>query len=879
MPRAQNAHAYVNAAFLLKLSQLKVEEANICFGGISPSFSRAIETENLLVGKYLSDESVLTDIFATILSEISPDWVLPDASPDYRKCLAAGLLYKFILSILPNEKVKEEFRSGGQKLIRNLSSGSQAFDVIEKNFPLTKPVMKLEALPQCSGEAKYANDIEPMKNEVFCAFVTATVVGAEIQEIDPSEALKIPGVLAFYSTKDIPGKNSFIVKGTLGAADDEEIFVEKTVKYYHQPLGVIAAESSSIASNAATKVRIMYTRTDHKVVTTLGEVLADKTRHHNRIQNLHNSGEYLTATDGKEINGIFDMGTQYHFTMEPQTTVCVPNEDGIKVYSATQWMDLAQIVIARMLKMQQNMIQVIVRRLGGGYGAKISRGQQAACACALVAFHLNRPARFIQTIESMMNSLGKRYSNNSNYKVKVNGKGKILTLQNIFYEDCGWSLNENPINFHSTLMARNCYQQTDSWKLEGNAVTTDAPSNTWCRAPGSNEGVAMMENIIDHIAVETDQDPIDVRLINIDSNSKMKELLPVFVKSSDYRMRKSEIEKFNSMNRWRKKGISISVMEFPMFYFGLFTATVAVYGKDGSVLITHGGIEMGQGMNTKVAQVAAFILGVPLELVHVIQSDSLNGANSIVTGGAVGSECVCYAVKKCCEVILERLKPVKVELRDGSWVEVVEKAYEKAINLIASECHRPGDMNGYSVWGCCATEVEIDVLTGNVIVQRVDILEDTGESLSPLVDIGQIEGAFIMGLGYWLTEQCIFNKQTGAILTNRTWNYKIPGAKDIPVDFRIELLQKSPNNAGLLRSKGRKDILYSYVYLILSILATGEPSLCLSVSVVFAIRRAIESARTDAGIKEKWFQLPNPVTPEAIMLACSLKPNEMFKLG
>lgn len=828
MPRSQNAHAYVNAAFLLKLSNTTVESALICFGGIDPSFSNATETENKLKGKDISDESTLNEMFKSITDELKPDWVLPDASPAYRKCLAAGLLYKFILSVIPAETVKEEYRSGGQKLIRNLSSGSQVFDVIEKNFPLTKPVMKLEALSQCSGEAKYSNDLPPFKDEVFCAFVCATVVGAEIQEIDPSEALKIAGVKAFFTAKDIPGTNRFTNKQLFSFVEDEEIFVSKTVKYFNQPLGVIVAVSNTIANKASSKVHVMYTRTGHKVVSTMEEVLVDKVKHEKRIKNMTRCGEYSSVEANKEIHGIFDMGTQYHFTMEPHTTVCIPGEDGLKVHCATQWMDLVQVAISSMLNVQQNSVHVIVRRLGGGFGGKISRATQIACACALAAFHLNRPTRFIQSIESMMGCLGKRYSNNSNYSIKVSEKGKILSLKNIFYEDCGSTLNENPISFHSTLMARNCYQQTESWKLEGNSVLTDAPSNTWCRSPGSTEGVAMMENIIDHISVETSQDPVDVRMINIASDNKMKELLPKFLKTSEYKKREAEIKKFNKVNRWRKKGLGISVMEFPIFYFGLYTATVAVYGQDGSVIITHGGIEMGQGMNTKVAQVAAFTLGVPMELVSVVQSDSLNGANSMVTGGGLGSECTSFAVKKCCETILERLKPIKEELKNGEWADIVKKAAAKSINLMASDCHRPGDLKGYLVWGCAATEVEIDVLTGNVIVQRVDILEDTGESLSPLVDVGQIEGCFVMGLGYWLTEQCVFNKQNGMLLTNRTWNYKVPGIKDIPVDFRIELLQKSPNNGGLLRSKGEHTNIYIYILKELCFFSNGRTSFCFS---------------------------------------------------
>lgn len=402
-----------------------------------------------------------------------------------------------------------------------------------------------------------------------------------------------------------------------------------------------------------------------------------------------------------------------------------------------------------------------------------------------------------------MNSTGKRFSNNSNYEVKVKENGQILSLKNVFYQDCGWSENENAIEFHSAPMARNCYQQTSSWKIEGNAVLTDTPSNTWIRGPGSLEGVSMMENIIDHIAVETKLDPVDVRYVNLASGNKMREILPKFVQNVDYRIRQLEIKKFNASNRWRKKGLSVSVMEYPIFYFDMmYPVTLSVYHTDGSVLISHGIIEMGQGLNTKLAQVASYFLGCPLDYVNVIKSDSFNGADSKLLGASVGSDSLGFAVRKCCLILLDRLKPIRKIMKNPTWGEITRKAYEMNINLIVSDCFKDEDLQKYNVWGCCATEVEVDILTGNIIVQKVDILEDTGESLSPLIDIGQIEGAFVMGLGYWLTEQLIFENQLGKLLTNRTWNYKIPGAKDIPVDFRIELMQKSSNASGFMRSKG-----------------------------------------------------------------------------
>lgn len=243
-------------------------------------------------------------------------------------------------------------------------------------------------------------------------------------------------------------------------------------------------------------------------------------------------------------------------------------------------------------------------------------------------------------------------------------------------------------------------------------------------------------------------------------------------------------------------------------------------------------------------------MGIPLELVRIEASDTLNGANSMVTGGAVGSESLCYAVRKCCETLNERLKPIRDSLKKPvSWEHLVQAAEAKNVNLIASDHYKQGDMQNYKIYGLALTEVEVDILTGNTLVKRVDILEDTGESLSPYIDIGQIEGAFIMCLGYWLTEQLVYNRQTGELMTNRTWNYKPPGAKDIPIDFRIELLQGSANPAGFMRSK-----------------ATGEPPCCLAISSIFAIQQAIQSARKDAGLKREWVRLGAPTTPETIVL-------------
>lgn len=265
-------------------------------------------------------------------------------------------------------------------------------------------------------------------------------------------------------------------------------------------------------------------------------------------------------------------------------------------------------------------------------------------------------------------------------------------------------------------------------------------------------------------------------------------------------------------------------MEYPQPYFGLMPAIVAIHSDDGTVSVAHGGIEMGQGINTKVAQVVAHCLNIPLSFVSIKRMDNVIGANSFPSGGSIArfliplslrclpidkssfinfSEAVCLAVKKACETLLERMKPVREELGDPAWKELTRACFNKLIDLTCKSTFHKDDVAEYTIWGCACAEVELDILTGNLQLKRVDILEDTGESMSPGIDVGQVEGAFVMGIGYWLTESIMYGPEKGELLTNRTWTYKPPGAKDIPVDFRVTFLHNSSNAGGVLRSKGK----------------------------------------------------------------------------
>ncbi|XP_011302981.1 indole-3-acetaldehyde oxidase [Fopius arisanus] len=810
MPRAQNAHALVNAGFLFKLdaSGLVQTQPNIIFGGIRPEFLHATATEKYLTGKRILDKNVLKQALETLNSELNPDSVLPDYSPEFRKNLAQGLFYKFVLSLKP-ETVDEKLRSGGTILERDLSSGRVDYETDKSLWPYNEPLPKTESIYQTSGEAEYVNDIPPQPREVFCAFVHTIFASGKIKNIDASEALAMKGVVAFLTAKDVPGKNLAIDSANKDPMNpsDEKLFADGDVEFAGQPIGLICAETNALAHEAVKKVKVTYTDSFKKkpIITNQDAIdSGDKTRI-NEVANLPADRQGPNPVQ-KVIKGTFNCGAQYHFTMEPQTCVCIPTEDGLDVYPASHFVDLVQTSIASALGIPNNSINIKVRRLGGSYGAKLSRNTWISCGCAVAARVLNRPARLIMTIESNMTIIGKRFPVKHDYEIGVDADGVIQYLKQESWHNAGASFND-PIAQQSIMHSFSCYDKT-TWTSVGNEVHTDVPSNTYCRAPGSTEGVAMAENMMENIAEALGKDPVEIRVKNMNETDKvpLTEMIEDIKQTSDYTARVEAVRMFNRENRWKKRGISLMPMKYPLEIGGPWNALISVYPRDGTVAVLHGGIEVGQGINTKVSQVAAHTLGIDLDMINVKPTNNLAAPNNSVTGGSITTEC--------------------------------------AANVMV-----PADSSrGYPIYAVAVTEVEVDVLTGQHIIRRVDLLEDVGISMNPEIDRGQVEGAFVMGSGYWTSEDLIYNPKNALLVNNRTWNYKPPGAKDIPVDFRVAFRKKSPNPVGVLRSK-----------------AIGEPPLCMSYSVLLALRNALNSARKDAGNTEPWYEFDGPATTENIL--------------
>ncbi|XP_046968166.1 xanthine dehydrogenase 1-like [Vanessa cardui] len=854
MPRSQNAHAIVHAGFNYKLNEAGVVvDSRIVYGGLSAEFTRAWKTEAYLHGKALFRNETLQAAVRVLNAELIVTEQLPEPPAEYRRQIALSLFYKGLLSLCPLEILHPRYYSGAVKIheTRPVSDGKQIFTTNPTIWPLNKPFPKLDALIQCAGESQYTEDVPSLPGEVYAVFVLSTVARGRIDSIDPSKALREQGVIAFYSVADIPGQNTFTPPVTMLYPKNEELLCDGEVKFFNQPIGIIVAETHKLAEKAATMVEVKYSNlkapeidihesiTDPAKVTLAGSFEATK-----------------VGTDVfKIIKGENTIYGQYNFTMETLVCVTLPTEEGLLVYAASQFIDTVQRTVSRLLNLEQNRVDVFVRRIGGGYGYKISRATQICGACSLVAFKLNRPCRFIQPLTHNMRATGKRTPCTSYFEMGVDNKGEIQYINHDLYDDNGYITNEPLVTLGMELYS-NAYK-SEAWNHKSYNTVTDTPSNSWVRSPGSLEHVAMAENIMERIAYELNLDPLEVRLTNLDleKHSSLQEMLDTLKSNSQYDERKVAVDKFNSENRWKKRGLNFSFLRWSPETSVSLDVTLTVFHDDGTVAITHGGVEMGQGINTKAIQICAYFLKIPVEKIQIKPNDTNVTPNSYPSAGSVTSQNVGIGVQRCCEQLLARLEPVREQLNNPTWELLVRTAFEMNIDLQEHAFVSIKDSQMYDIYGITLAEVEIDVLTGEWEIIRVDLIEDVGRSVNPELDVGQVEGAFIFGVGYWTTERLVYNRSNGELLTNRTWDYWVPQARDIPQDFRIYFRKGSFSNDIILGSK-----------------ATGEPATCMGIVISFAMRAAIAAAREESGIpKTQWFQIDGPYTVDKIAYFCKNK--------
>lgn len=539
-----------------------------------------------------------------------------------------------------------------------------------------------------------------------------------------------------------------------------------------------------------------------------------------------------------------------------------------------------QTYVSQVTGVQANKIVSKVKRLGGGFGGKETRSILLAGICATAANKVKRPVRCMLNRDEDILTSGQRHPFLARWKVAVNKDGKLQALDADVFANAGWSQDLSGAVVDRALShVDGCYRFPNI-HVRGRLAKTNTVSNTAFRGFGGPQGMFIaetyMEEIADHLGIPVDR----LREINMykpNDRTHFKQALkdwhvPLMyqqvLQGSDYAKRRQAVDEYNAEHKWKKRGLAIIPTKFGISFTALFLnqagALVHLY-HDGSVLVAHGGTEMGQGLHTKMTMIAAQALGVPLSDVYISETATNTVANSSSTAASASSDLNGYAIFNACEQLNERLKPYREKLgKEASMKVLVHAAYFDRVNLSANGFYKTPDI-GY-VWGAntgqmffyftqgvAAAEVEIDTLTGDWTSLRADILMDVGRSINPTIDYGQIEGAFVQGQGLFTTEESLWHRASGQIFTRGPGTYKIPGFRDIPQIFNVSLLKGVTweNLRTIQRSRG-----------------VGEPPLFMGSSVFFAIRDALKAARKQYGEHEV-LSLQSPATPERIRISCA----------
>jgi xanthine dehydrogenase large subunit len=747
-----------------------------------------------------------------------------------------------------------------------------------------------------SGTALFVDDLPEPHGTVHVALGLSRVAHGRIRSIDPAPLAQLPGVLAVLTAAQIPGENNC---GTI--LKDEPILAEDLVTYVGQPILAVIASDRASARLAASRVADVVcidplpAVLDHRAAHAAGDyVIAPQ--HLERSTDTDVGSAIASAPH--RLRGTFDVGGQEHFYLESQVTLVVPGDQGLLVRTSTQHPTEVQKLVAKSLGVPNNAVRVECRRMGGGFGGKESQAAQYACIAAIASDAMGRPAKLRLDRGDDDLSTGKRHGFWYEYDVGYDDDGRILGYELTMVSQAGHSADLSaPVLTRAMCHVDNAYWLPNV-AIHGFAARTNIQSSTAFRGFGGPQGALVTEVIVDTIARHLHQDPLDVRRRNFYGthshvrpgepgnvtpygqeihDNVIEPLVAQLEQSSEYRTRRLAVDVHNAGGGVVKRGLALTPVKFGISFnlshFNQAGALVHVY-TDGSVLVNHSATEMGQGVNTKVRQVVAQELGISLNHVRSSATDTDKVANTSATAASTGSDMNGKAAQQAAQRIRERLTVVAADRlhvpeadivfagdrahagdKSISFVEVVAAAYVERVQLWADGFYatpglhwHPTAMKGhpffYFCYGAAVSEVAIDTLTGESRVLRADLLYDVGRSLNPAIDIGQVEGAFVQGMGWLTMEQLLWDQDTGRLLTMAPTTYKIPTANDVPADFRVELFENASSVDTIHLSK-----------------AVGEPPLLLAFSVLLAIRDAISSVgghRVDP-------QLRAPATPEEIL--------------
>ena len=742
-----------------------------------------------------------------------------------------------------------------------------------------------------TGEADYIDDMALPEGALHMAAGLSDRAHADILEMDLSEVEKTPGVVAVLTHEDIPGKND------IGAnhRGDEPLLAESRVEFHGQLIFVVVAETREIARAAARKAKITYSDLPHAVdildARRMGYPLVTEPL---TLRRGDAAGALETAP--RRLKGAMRIGGQEHFYLESHIALAIPGEDDdVTVWSSTQHPSEVQHLVASILRIPVHAVTVNTRRMGGGFGGKETQGSQFAALAALAAKKLRRAVKFRPDRDEDMVMTGKRHDFLAEYEVGFDDSGRILAVKANYAARAGFSSDlSGPVTDRALFHADNAYYYPDVL-LTSEPIKTNTVSNTAFRGFGGPQGLLGAERMIEEIAYELGVDPLEIRKRNfyaVEGNERcvtpyhqtvednvIHRIVGELEESADYQARRREIIEFNRTSRVIRRGIALTPVKFGISFtftpFNQAGALVHIY-QDGSIHLNHGGTEMGQGLYTKVAQVLADAFQVDINRIKITATTTGKVPNTSATAASSGSDLNGMAAYDAARQIKERLvtfaaekwgvpeteviflpNRVRVGAEEIPFDSFVKQAYLARVHLSAAGFYKTPKIHWdrakgqgrpflYYAYGAACSEVSIDTLTGEYQIERADILHDVGKSLNPAIDKGQVEGAFVQGVG-WLTTEELWWDDKGRLRTHAPSTYKIPLASDRPKVFNVQLAEWSVNREPTIgRSK-----------------AVGEPPFMLGVSVFEAISMAVASV-ADYRICPR---LDAPATPERVLMA------------
>ena len=720
-----------------------------------------------------------------------------------------------------------------------------------------------------TGRARYVDDIPTPQGTLHLAFGLSSCAAGQIKSVDLSAVRACPGVHLVLEAKDLPHAND-----VSPSAHDEPLLADGRVHYAGQPIFLVVAESHHLARRAARLAKIEITA--EPAILTIEQALKAESRFEDGPR-IYTKGDPTSAMGNAthRVQGRINLGGQEHFYLEGQAALALAGDHGdMVVHSSTQHPTEIQHKVAEALNIAQHAVRVEVRRMGGGFGGKESQGNALAVACALAASFTGRPCKMRYDRDDDFIITGKRHDCRIDYDVGFDDMGRIQALEFTHYFRCGWALDLSlPVADRAMLHADNAYDLPHV-KITSHRLKTNTQSATAFRGFGGPQGMVGIERVMDHIAHSLSCDPAELRQRNYypEMSSKpparpavtpyqmevtdfiLGDMTDSLLQRCEYQARKAEVARWNASHALLKRGIAFSPVKFgisfTLTHLNQAGALVQIY-TDGSVLINHGGTEMGQGLFQKLTQVAARSLGAKQAVIRASATDTSKVPNTSATAASSGADLNGMAVQAACETLIGRLKdhlaaqhgvkPEEITFAEGqvsapglslTWQEVIASAYEARISLSATGFYKTPEIAWdrikgagrpflYFAYGAAVTEVVIDTLTGENRILRCDILHDCGASLNPALDIGQIEGGFVQGAGWLTTEELVWDT-AGLLKTHAPSTYKIPACSDRPEVFNVELWPGQNTQQTIYRSK-----------------AVGEPPFMHGISAFLALSNAV----------------------------------------